>query len=430
MGAKSATLEQVRSVLGQLPAAVKLMVINRGVAVDGTALAAAFDDYPEAFRTKRAKARHGLSDGDFVDQEQAAVTSIPTEVRVSFGDDDSVIKVNRDPASPFALRLQDGALRLVSEVDGLDYPASLVRRPAATRLDVDGAPAVDWVQVLGLDRIGIMVYLGCANWFHGNQCKFCDSITVRPGERRALPSLNALRRRFALPDGGYDHAAWWREVGPGLKAGVRRALGPILADPDVGPHAHLHVMAGNLLDVDAEWDAVLELSEELSQVVRLQDVDAYLNLLPPPDPDKLQRAHALGFGKLIFNLEAYGEATFAEICPGKHKLMPYPRYLRRMEQAVEIFGRGNVYSGLVLGLQPVEALRRGVADLARRGIAPEYSSFTPKRGTPYADKPRPDLLETARFARLLADLYQQHGFSPMYCRLSARSSIMSELCDA
>ena len=209
---------------------------------------------------------------------------------------------------------------------------------------------------------------------------------------------------------------------------MTRALGPILSDPDVGPHVHLHVMAGNLLDVNAEWDYVLQLVQAVTRVVRLQEVDSYLNLLPPPDPVWLERAHALGLDKLIFNLEAYGEAAFSEICPGKQKLIPYQRYLRRMDQAVELFGKGKVYSGFVLGVQPVEDLRRGVAALASRGIVPEYSSFTPKPGTPLAQRARPDLMVTARFARYLADLYQEHGFSPMYCRLSARSSIMTELC--
>jgi len=425
----NATLKQVAGVLGNLPAAVKLMVINRGVRVDGALLARSIEGYPGAYRTKRAKVKHMLLGGDFVDGEEGELPWVPTEVQVSMGEHDSLVKVNYREDSPFAMQLRGGEIYLVAEEHGLRYPARLVPPPAATLREVDGFPAEQWVQILGRDRIGIMVYMGCANLFHDDQCKFCDSITIRPDERRALPILNRLRRQFSLPGGGYDHAAWWREQGPRLKSGVAGALGPILDDPDVGPHVHLHVMAGNLLDVDAEWDYVLELCEEVARVVRLQDVDSYLNLLPPPDPAKMERARELGFGKLIFNLEAYGEEAFAEVCPGKHKLMPYPRYLRRMEQAVELFGRGKVYSGMVLGVQPLKDLRRGVADLAGRGIAPEYSSFTPKRGTPYADRPRPDLLEAARFARYLADLYREHGYSPMYCRLSARSSIMTELCD-
>ncbi len=425
----SVTLEQVQGVLENRPAAIKLMVINRGVKVDGGALAAAFHDYPKAYRTKRARARHVIQDGAFVDGEEGELPWVPTEVQVAFGSHDSVVKVNLRQDSPFELKLEGGALHLVAEGHGVDLPAKLVRSPAATLKEVNGFPAEHWVQVLGKDRIGIMVYMGCANWFDGDQCKFCDSITIRPGERRALPILNRLRRHFSLPDGSHDHAAWWEQEGPRLLDGVTTALGPILADPDVGPHVHLHVMAGNLLDVNAEWDLVLELCQAMSEVVRLQDVDSYLNLLPPPDPAKLEQAHELGFNKLIFNLEVYGEQAFKEICPGKHRLVPYERYLRRMDRAVELFGRGRVYSGMVLGVQPIEDLRRGVADLARRGIVPDYSSFTPKRGTPLENLPRPDLLQAARFARYLADLYLEHNYTPMYCRLSARSSIMTELCD-
>jgi len=422
------TFEQILQVLGNRGAAVKLMLINLGISVDGTLLAAEVEGYPHGFRTKRARVKHGVKEGAFVDMASEQTPWVPTELMVDLGGHDSVVKVNYRPDSPFSLCLDAGELRLVSEELGVACQAALMPLPRATQLEVYDYPAEHWVQVLGADRLGILVYMGCANWFRGDQCKFCDSCATRPGEERALPTLNHLRREFRNSDGTYDHAAWWETIGPGLTEGVCAALKQILADPAIGPHAHLHVMAGNLMDVDFEWDLVLQLSAAVARVTPLSEVDSYLNLLPPPDPEKIRRARGLGYGKLIFNMEVYGEEAFAAICPGKHKLVPFDRYLRRMKQAAKIFGAGKVYSGFIFGAQPVEQLRCGVQEVAAAGIVPDYSSFTPKPGTPWARRPRPDLLDAARFARFLADLYGEHGFSPMYCKRSARSSVMNELC--
>jgi biotin synthase-like enzyme len=186
-------------------------------------------------------------------------------------------------------------------------------------------------------------------------------------------------------------------------------------------------MAGNLPDSDAEWEYMLELSGILNDVKPLNDVDSYLNILPPLDKQYLYKAEALGFRKMIFNLEVFGEKFFRAVCPGKNMHIPYAVFLQRMREAAEIFGAGMVRCGFVLGAQPAEYLKEGVIELAEQGIVSDFTVFTPKKGTPWEHKKRPDIFEVADISSFLREIYEKYNFSPLYCSLSSRSGIMNEL---
>lgn len=424
VGAMVDRLHEVRRILGSKRAALKLLVHNEGLAVDGLALARELPGYPGTFRTKRNRKNLAVVGQAFVDTETADHPFVPTEIALSIDGRTSVVKVNYRAASPFRLVLGPDGLRVGLVGSDLAVEAALLQRPATSRQLIDGRPVDDYVQVIGRDRLGVLAYTGCENVFHRNQCRFCDSCAGRPGEPDAKPSLNDLEGRF-----GRDVKAWWDAVGPPFVSGLRQAYAATLADETIGPHRHVALMAGNLMDIDAEWRLALEIAAAMSSVRPLDSVDASINLLPPPDPRWLDRARAVGFGSAVFNLEVFGARAFRAVCPGKNKLLPYETYLERMQQAVEVFGAGHVHCGFVFGAQPAEDVMVGARWLAARGIVADYSSFTPKSGTPWADRPRPDVIETARFVAFLASLHREHGWRPLGCALSMRSSVLHETLD-
>ncbi|MBF0502899.1 MAG: hypothetical protein HQM09_22380 [Candidatus Riflebacteria bacterium] len=418
-------ISQLTSILGSRRAAIKLLLINEGIEIDGLELKSALPDYPKAYRTKRARMRAGLASGAFVDLETADIPFIPAELLIMVDGAESVVKVNARDTSRFRLGMGTNGLRITTRDSRLEsISARLLFRPAALSLTVDGFPIDTYLQLLGCDRLALLGYTGCANWFQGNQCRFCDSCAQRAGAKTPVPSLNDLRLKFKD-----DVPAWWKSQGKPYSESVARAFATLLSGSGIGPHLHLHVMAGNLLDLDAEWECMLDLSTHLVGVKPLSEVESYLNLLPPKRSSDLDRARKLGFHILIFHMEVYGDQVYREVCPGKHELMPFNTFVERLDQSVALFGRGRVHCGFVLGAQPVAELQAGVAVLAAKGIVPDYTSFTPKAGTPWAKRARPDIHETAGFAAFLAEIYHEHGYSPLYCSLSSRSSIMNEICE-
>ena len=54
---------------------------------------------------------------------------------------------------------------------------------------------------------------------------------------------------------------------------------------------------------------------------------------------------------VCFNLEMWSEPLFAKVCPGKNRYVGYHRWIEALETAVRYWGRGNVYSAMVAGIE-------------------------------------------------------------------------------
>ena len=78
-----------------------------------------------------------------------------------------------------------------------------------------------------------------------------------------------------------------------------------------------------------------------------------LELLAPAYKKKdLKRIYdETGIGSYRANIEIWDEKTFKIMCPGKEKYVGYGTWLARLCDAVDIFGKGNVYSTIVCGAE-------------------------------------------------------------------------------
>jgi hypothetical protein len=92
----------------------------------------------------------------------------------------------------------------------------------------------------------------------------------------------------------------------------------------------------------------------------------------------------------------WSEPLFAKVCPGKNRYVGYARWIEALETAVRYWGRGNVYSAMVAGieLEPEHGLEweeaarialQGAEDLCSRGIIPVYSLVWPVGGRQRSD---------------------------------------------
>ena len=92
----------------------------------------------------------------------------------------------------------------------------------------------------------------------------------------------------------------------------------------------------------------------------------------------------------------WSEPLFAKVCPGKNRYVGYARWIEALETAVRYWGRGNVYSAMVAGieLEPEHGLEweeaarialQGAEDLCSRGIIPIYSLVWPVGGRQRSD---------------------------------------------
>lgn len=356
-------------------------------------------------------------------------TIIPSEVIIFQDQKSSIVKLGFRENSPLLIDIDDEkgvCLRKKTDGEIIPLQLSLVKKRGyeQKRLPEDIDPAQPklsaYVGIAGTDRFSVMPFDGCWNWTTGNPCHFCDLNPKRRDFVSTNPTLNTLK------DYDMNVNAWWNSQRENYLKGLKYSWQYILDHEEPSPHRHLLIMSGNLPSLEKVWEAASDVIGTLNQVGRVSDFDNYLNICPHPSIPHLERMKTIGIRQVQFNLEVIGKDNFSRFCPGKGD---YNLFKHKLEEAVSVMGFGNVRSNFVLGLQPMEELLDGIKDLAQKGVVADYSIFQPKRGTPLAKHPAPNIDIIADFTRELVEVYRKYGFKGIYCNMSSRSSIVNEcLC--
>lgn len=129
---------------------------------------------------------------------------------------------------------------------------------------------------------------------------------------------------------------------------------------------------------------------------------------PPDDPVWFTRLHAAGVDSLGMHLEAVTPAVRARIMPGKAEVS-IEQYLAAFEQAVAVFGRGQVSTYILAGLGDSRAAILAMCEqLVTLGVYPFVVPFVPIWGTPLQDHPAPDPLFMRSLLEPLGKLLGEH----------------------
>jgi radical SAM protein (TIGR04043 family) len=124
---------------------------------------------------------------------------------------------------------------------------------------------------------------------------------------------------------------------------------------------------------------------------------------PPDDARWFQRLKDAGVDALGMHLEAVTPEVRQRIMPGKASVT-IPQYLQAFEDAVKVFGRGQVSTYILAGLGDSDAAILQMSEtLIGLGVYPFVVPFVPVGGTPLAQHPSPS---AAAMRCLLAPLGQ------------------------
>ncbi|MGQ0698949.1 MAG: MSMEG_0568 family radical SAM protein [Panacagrimonas sp.] len=122
---------------------------------------------------------------------------------------------------------------------------------------------------------------------------------------------------------------------------------------------------------------------------------------PPDDPAWFQRMRDAGIDSLGMHLEAVTQEVRTRIMPGKASVT-IPEYLRAFEDAVTVFGRGQVSTYILAGLGDTDQAILAMSEtLIGLGVYPFVVPFVAVGGTPLANHPTPS---AQRMRGLLAPL--------------------------
>lgn len=276
----------------------------------------------------------------------------------------------------------------------------------------------DYLSVVGLDRISVLFFEGCQNWSIGQPCKFCNYHAKKEDDISLIPSINEL--------GEYemDLDKWWSDKSKHYLPGLKIALKYILECPSITPHKHLFFMAGGMIDNDFLWSIVKNTILFLKNDIDFSKYDTIVNVQPHNDTNNLISLKMSGIKQIQYNIEVMDSILFSEYCPQK---LSFCTFKKKMKEAVNIMGHGNVRCNLVFGLQDLKGSIEGANELASMGVVPDFSVFQPKKNTKLSGLLAPHFDDILFFANHIVTLYFRYGYKPIFCSLSSRSSIVNEL---
>jgi hypothetical protein len=289
-------------------------------------------------------------------------------------DDGTLFRVQGDGQSKWSVSGDRAAGYRLQHDDRDDDGVALQFEPLPewmSRETSDGFPMAHAGIGLHGDMAVVNVAPGCEFFLHKHdgesmRCKFCAY--GAPDERTA--HLGQAAGKVAIPG---QTLARMQET---LKAAI-----------DAGGIRHIYLVGGSLPDGEAEAERFMQVA---AAVHAINDTDIPVSLGSGALPDAaLERFHNAGLvDHVCFNLEVWSEPLFAAVCPGKHRYVGYEHWIASLEKAVRLWGRGNVYSAMVAGIElepdygmsadaAAQLAVRGAEDLCARGIIPIYSLFWP-----------------------------------------------------
>ncbi len=399
----------------ELPARalLKAHLLFEGVRLNPTVVAAAERALP-GFRpyTPTAAERRTLG--------LPAAVPIPYLMHLAGGE---LVRVKCDPESPYEVVAAGEELHLVLDGEEVERVRFQRRPDWYGKSTAGGRP----LPAVGISQHGDMLVV--------NPAPGCDLFTARDS---AGHSLQCRFCAYGRPDHRTRDLGQVAGRGPIDEAALARVVeGVVIAAPEV---RHIYLVAGSLTDSRAEGERYLQLTEavfpSLERACHPLPVTAGPSALHPEDTAALRRA---GAAAVCFNLEVWSEPLFTAICPGKARFVGYRAWLDRLEAAVARFGRGNVLTAMVAGIEVDQGLAtaeealataiEGAAWLLERGVCPVYSLHWSTRHATYGQVSTPAFDYFLRLNAAVAALRRRHAVevpSHIVCRACAYMQLDTE----
>ena len=375
-------LEQVLERHPEFPRliAVKIDAQRRGVHYTERALATVDDSVQ-----MRSPYLFGSRDGEIKDLPESLLLRDGTTVLT----DPTPLNQN-----PYLVDLVDGKLALVDDGDFVEYVDLWSKPLYYDKFTKSGIP-MSHVASARPQRLNIFQSSYCHFWADKKECRFCDIVTHTKQQKNELGVPSRLK-----PE---DVSETIREAikEPGRFTGMCLTSGSVLKGDNI---------------FDREVDFYIETLQAIGENFKTKKFPSQL-IASAFDEKQLARLYEeTGLMSYTSDLEVLGEDKFNWICPGKAQSVGYKEWRQRLIRAVDIFGRGNVGTGLVGGVElakpygftsEADALASTLEEaefLAENGVTTVYIVWVPRPGSNFRDQKNPSLEYFVQLAQGLHNL--------------------------
>lgn len=309
------------------------------------------------------------------DMQKKEYFRAPEDVRLSGGPyrlRPTIIQVRLAQDSPYCVDARDG--KAVMLADG-EYMGNVEYTPKPAYEDLilsDGVSRVGEIApVTGWNWVAFVTCLRyCQYWGDQEECKFCD---INENVRQQL----AVGRQYTR----YKRV---EQVAEALEKIFVTNKDP---DPERQPHT-VYFSGGTIIKRVAERDDVEFYLDYVRAARDKIGGRPYIGLQTAAHvKEDARRMKEAGVTFYQPNLEVWDKRLFQIICPGKDRFVGWDEWVKRMIDAVEVFGESRVQPNLVLGVemaQPwgfksvdeaVESTTKGIDFLLAHGISPRMTPW-------------------------------------------------------
>ena len=283
--------------------------------------------------------------------------------------------------TPFHLEVEDGSPVLYDEDNRLGSIKFIVRHPLTEQRLSTGETFRSIANLNPEGGFSVSYSTECSLKDKGEDCMFC-AVNERAKDGARAQVLVKSPRQVAE---AYDLAR---------KAGL-------------GNHFRI---TGGYVPERRELEYYLDVADAIHE--KYNDFFGVAIIGAPEDLKIVEKYKEAGFKNISHNIEVWDRHLFAALCPGKEKRNGgWQHWLDALEYSVDVFGKWNVHSTIVGGLEPIQSSLDGIEYLASKGVVCHFSAFRPEKGTPLTGYRSPEADWHWELMDKATDIYLRYGLT-------------------
>lgn len=171
----------------------------------------------------------------------------------------------------------------------------------------------------------------------------------------------------------------------------------------------INLTGGNLYTPDK---GALQYINILKAIRKVSTIPVVVEISPPDDLEVLHDLKNAGASAIELNLEIWDEKIRNMMMPGKAKITRN-RYIEAWKKSVELFGKGNVGSAIIIGLESPSSSLEGIQKMIEVGCLPSIIPFKPTEKSVLENFRKCSSEEVLYVTKEAANMLKKHQLSPI-----------------